>query len=73
MTRLTNWAGNIGFSTDTLHRPSTVAELQALVAGNDRVRTLGTGHSFNPIADCADGGLLVSLSRLPRAIELDAR
>jgi xylitol oxidase len=71
VTRLTNWAGTISFSTDTLHRPSTLAELQELVAGNDRVRTLGTGHSFNPIADCAAGGLLVSLDRLPRTIELD--
>lgn len=71
MSRLTNWAGNIGFSTDTLHQPSTLAELQALVAGNDRVRTLGTGHSFNPIADCAPGGVLVSLGRLPRTVELD--
>jgi len=71
MTRLTNWAGNVSFSTDTLHQPSSLSELRALVANNDRVRTLGTGHSFNQIADCAEAGLLVSLGRLPRTIELD--
>lgn len=52
-----NWAGNVVFSTDRLHRPPTVEALQDLVAGSPRLRVLGTGHSFNRIAD-TDGDLV---------------
>ncbi|KIH98881.1 FAD-binding protein [Streptomonospora alba] len=67
--RTTNWAGNIGFTAERLHHPSTVAELQAIVAGTERARALGSGHSFNAVADTA--GALVSLAHLPRTRELD--
>jgi xylitol oxidase len=66
---LRNWAGNIVFSTERLHRPRTVAELQDLVARTPRIRALGTGHSFNPIAD--SGGDLVSAADLELPIEID--
>ena len=49
--RLTNWAGNVTFSAERTHRPSCVDELQRLVARSGHVRALGTGHSFNRIAD----------------------
>jgi xylitol oxidase len=70
---LRNWAGNVAFSTDRLHRPRTVDELQHLVASTARVRALGTGHSFNRIADTT--GDLVSLRDLetPTTIDPDAR
>jgi xylitol oxidase len=70
MTRLTNWAGNVTFAAEVLHQPRTVSELQALVAGSDRVRVLGTGHSFNLIADTDD--TLISIRELPRVVEVDA-
>lgn len=63
---LTNWARNITFSTDRLHLPTSVEQLQELVAGSPRVRALGTGHSFNRIADTA--GDLVSVRHLPKDI-----
>ena len=67
---LTNWAGNVRFSAARVHRPTSVPELQRLVAGADRVRALGTGHSFNRIADTdAD---LVSVADLPRTLEVDS-
>ena len=66
---LTNWAGNIAFAPARYHEPRSVAELQALVAGSDRVRALGTGHSFNRIAD-TDGDL-VSVRRLPAVLDVD--
>lgn len=66
---VTNWAGNVVFTPASLHRPGTVPELQRLVAGSDRVRALGSGHSFNRIADTA--GTLVSVAGLPGAIEVD--
>jgi alditol oxidase len=65
----TNWAGNVTFRAEGFHRPASVPELQRLVAGSRRVRALGTGHSFNPLADTP--GDLVSLDALPRLIEVD--
>ncbi|MFC8077866.1 D-arabinono-1,4-lactone oxidase [Streptomyces sp. NPDC057307] len=64
-----NWAGNIVFSADRVHRPATLDELRALVAGSSRVRALGSGHSFNRIADT--DGALVSLTELPRTVDVD--
>lgn len=66
----TNWAGNIHFSAARVHRPSDVAELQAIVAGASRAKALGTGHSFNPIADTS--GDLISTAGLPQLIDVDA-
>ncbi|MFH8807537.1 FAD-binding protein [Streptomyces hygroscopicus] len=65
----TNWAGNITFSAARLHHPDTADELRRIVGSADRVRVLGTGHSFNRIAD-TDGDL-VSLDRLPHRVEID--
>ena len=66
---LANWAGNVHFQTDVLHRPASVEALQRLVALSDHVRAVGAAHSFSPIADTA--GVLVSLDELPHAIEID--
>lgn len=63
-----NWAGNINFSAPTIARPTTVEELQHLVASAKRLRALGTGHSFNRIADAP---ALVSVADLPAAIAVD--
>lgn len=67
--RTTNWAGNITFSASAVHRPTSVAELQSLVAGARRVRALGSGHSFSPVADT--DGELVRLDGLPHLLEVD--
>jgi xylitol oxidase len=65
----TNWAGNIAFSAARLHRPDSIAALRKLVGSSARVRALGTGHSFNRIADTP--GDLISVAGLPRMIEID--
>jgi len=67
---VTNWAGNVSFGAARFHQPDSVAELQRIVALSSRVRALGTGHSFNLIADTTGG--LISLARLPTIIALDA-
>ncbi|MFD7902557.1 FAD-binding protein [Kitasatospora sp. NPDC059722] len=67
----TNWAGNIGFGAERFHEPRSVDELRRIVAGSRSVRTLGTGHSFNAIADTT--GDLVSVAGLPRVVDLDER
>jgi len=66
----TNWAGNITFGAPGYHRPSSLGELQAVVAGADRLRVLGTGHSFNDMADSP--GAQVSVAGLPGEVSVDA-
>lgn len=63
-----NWAGNITFSAD-VRTPRTVPELQELVRLSEHVRVLGSGHSFNRIADTT--GTLVSVAGLPRVAAID--
>ena len=53
----TNWAGNITYSTDAVHTPRTVDELQEIVRRATKLRALGSRHSFNRIAD-TDGDLV---------------
>jgi xylitol oxidase len=65
----TNWAGNVTFGAQRFHRPASLRELQRLVARSARARALGTGHSFNRLADTA--GDLVCVSGLPPLIEVD--
>jgi xylitol oxidase len=66
--RVTNWAGNIVFGARRLHRPASVAEVRELVTAGGPLRVLGSGHSFNRMAD-TDGDL-ISLAGLPRVVEI---
>ena len=65
-----NWAGNITFGASRVHRQVTVPRLQELVAAGGPLRVLGSGHSFNRMADTT--GDLVSLGGLPRVVEIAA-
>jgi xylitol oxidase len=64
-----NWAGNVTFGAESVLRPRSVDELQAVVARTERVRAVGTRHSFNTIADTV--GFQVSLALLPPVVEID--
>ncbi|MDO3701862.1 FAD-binding protein [Micromonospora sp. C28SCA-DRY-2] len=64
-----NWAGNVRYAARRYHRPESVDELRRLVAGSERVRVVGTGHSFNRLGDTT--GDLVSLAGLPPDVRLD--
>ncbi|MBV9354710.1 MAG: FAD-binding protein [Chloroflexi bacterium] len=66
---LRNWAGNIRFSTDRVHHPETVNQVQEIVRDSRQVRVLGSRHSFDAIADST--GDLISLDRLERVLEVD--
>jgi len=65
-----NWAANIAFQAPEFHRPASLAQLQALVARAGRIRVLGTGHSFNDVADSP--GTQVSLAGLAPEVEIDS-
>ena len=58
-----NWAGNVVYAAGHIHRPTSVGELQEILATAEQVRILGSRHSFNTIADCTS---LVSLQDMPR-------
>lgn len=64
-----NWSGHVEFSSSAVSSPTSIAELQALVGRSDRIRPIGTAHSFNALADTS--GLHVSVAGLPQIIEVD--
>ena len=68
---ITNWAGNITYTAKELHRPYSVGAIGSLVAGSARVRVLGSGHSFNEIAEPGPEGVLLSIADLPPVIDVD--
>ncbi|MFE0404241.1 FAD-binding protein [Streptomyces nigra] len=68
---ITNWAGNITYGAGELHRPASVDEVAALVAASTRVRVLGSGHSFNEIAEPGPDGVLLSIAALPPLVDVD--
>jgi len=47
----TNWSGNLTFSTDHLYTPGSLEEVCNVVKSCDKLRALGSRHSFNAIAD----------------------
>src|SRR5688572_8701617 len=69
--RLTNWSGNLTYSTDRVFYPRSAEEVVSLVKRHDRLKVLGTRHCFNTIADSPDH--LISLKEMNHVIALDAR
>ena len=67
---ITNWAGNVRFQPKRQHRPLSLEEMQRALAGAERVRAVGSAHSFNRVADT--DGVLIDLSGMPRHVELDS-
>lgn len=63
-----NWAGNYEYRAEHLHQPSSLEELQEIVARASRVRVLGSRHSFNDIADSRE---LVTLEGMPLDVVFD--
>jgi alditol oxidase len=68
--KLKNWAGNLEYSTANVTYPETVEQVQAVVKQADKLRTLGTQHCFNKIADSPHQ--LVSTKKLSKILALDA-
>ena len=70
-----NWSGNQRHEFSRVHRPATLAAVQAAVRGAARVKAAGSLHSFNSSAGpCGEGSELILLSALAAASppELDA-
>ena len=63
-----NWAGNYTYRAEKLHRPTTIEQVQEIVANAASVHVLGSRHSFNDIADASE---LISLDHLPADVVVD--
>lgn len=68
-TEVGNWAGNVTFRPQRLHRPTSIGELQQIVAHAQHARALGGAYSFNRIADTT--GDLIAMDRLPSVLDID--
>ncbi len=65
-----NWSGNIEYRPAEIARPSSISELQKVVADSSKVRAYGSGHSFNTLADT--DGTLIAFSEFDKNIEIDS-
>ena len=66
--RQRNWAGTYEYGAAGILSPGSVAELQEIVAATERVRAIGTRHSFNDVAD--GPGTLIDTTGLPADLEI---
>ncbi len=69
--KLSNWAGNLQYSTEDVHYPKSVEEVQNVVKKFDKLKALGTRHCFNDIADSKHH--LLSTKELNKIISIDER
>ncbi len=65
-----NWSNTYEYRAPRIVAPGSIDELRRLVAETERVRPLGSRHSFNGIADTT--GTLVDMTALPTEISIDA-
>jgi alditol oxidase len=63
-----NWAGNYTYRARKLHRPSTIEQVQEIIANAPQVRVLGSRHSFNDIADSSE---FITLEAMPMDMVVD--
>jgi xylitol oxidase len=67
--KLTNWAGNLTYSTTALHKAISLDEIRDWTRKQTRFKVLGTRHCFNDIADSRNEFL--SLASLNKAVALN--
>jgi len=65
-----NWSDNLAFTSTQVLQPTSVAEVQEIVASATSVKALGSRHSFNSVANTT--GTHVVLDQLPAAVTVDA-
>lgn len=64
-----NWGGNVEYSATEVARPTSTSELAAAVTSAQRVRAMGSRHSFTNIADAAT---IIDTTAMPEFLELSA-
>ncbi len=68
-TKLTNWAGNLEYSTDRLYSTNSLEQVRSYVKKQSKLKVLGTRHCFNNIADSTHNFL--SLKSMDSMVALD--
>src|SRR5260221_622455 len=71
--KLSNWAGNIEYSTENVATANSVASVQDFVGKHSSFKTLGTRHCFNRIADSSQQLLTADFAVQTPAIDSAAR
>ncbi len=71
--KLSNWAGNIEYSTDNVATANSVAAVQDFARKRASFKTLGTRHCFNRIADSSQQLLTTDFSAQAPLIDSAAR
>lgn len=71
--QLTNWAGNLTYSTERVKEASSVEQVQRFVRSQQKLRVLGSRHCFNSIADSRYNLLSVMPMQEVVSIDADAR
>src|SRR2546423_6341615 len=71
--KISNWAGNIEYSTDNVATANSVASVQDFVRKHASFKTLGTRHCFNRIADSAQQLLTTDFAAQAPVIDSAAR
>jgi xylitol oxidase len=69
--KLTNWAGNLAYTTDRLYSARTPEDVQGFVKEHSKLKVLGTRHCFNDIADSSSEFL--SLKTQDKVLALDPK
>lgn len=69
--KLTNWAGNLTYSTDRLHEAGSVKQIRSILQAHEKVKVLGSRHCFSSIADSRYN--LLSVKALQDAVALDLK
>ncbi len=64
-----NWSGTVNFRDSEFASPSSIAEVQSLVASSANIRARGSAHCVNEIADTS--AIAISLEELSNEIEID--
>ena len=68
--KLTNWAGNLTYSTDRVQDAVSVQQVRSFIRSQNKLKVLGTRHCFNSIADSRD--YLLSMKPLHEVVAIDA-
>jgi L-gulono-1,4-lactone dehydrogenase len=64
-----NWAGNQTITARNYHQPVTVDELAEAVGSAEKVRLIGSGHSWSDVCLCED--TFINLDRFNKVLSLD--
>lgn len=67
--RFINWARNESCVADNYYQPESESEIQAIVAVAEKVRVVGSGHSWSSI--CLSEHTLLNLDKFNKVLELD--